>query len=195
MARSLLYNGLMQNDMDAAGHRILNLDTSNLNIGGGPISFPAQANKWLKSYDAVSRLFTGTQPLITEIGGFPAQAGNNGKFLSTNGTVLAWGSIPATYIHVKAPPYNAVGDGVTNDYAAIAQAIADAAGKTVYLPTGVYLLGSNLNISSACSLVGDGPRSTILRGVLTETDNIITLASYSIIRSLGIDGNLSNATQ
>lgn len=56
------------------------------------------------------------------------------------------GLLPA-WIDVKAAPYNAAGDGSTDDTAAIQAAIdacATAGGGTVYFPAGVYIIGGAL---------------------------------------------------
>jgi hypothetical protein len=75
------------------------------------------------------------------------------------------------YINVKAPPYNAVGDGITDDTAAI-QAALDAAKNSlqgvpgitfggmehsveVYLPNGNYLISAQLDMFDWISLKGD----------------------------------------
>lgn len=62
--------------------------------------------------------------------------------------------------NVKAAPYNAVGDGATDDTASIQAAIdacAAAGGGTVYVPEGVYLLTSTLVIGfSDVKLIGAG---------------------------------------
>jgi parallel beta-helix repeat protein len=62
-ARTYILNGLMQNDMDAAHFRIVNLGTSKLNFTG-PNDFAAQPRKWLKSYSSGTHNFTATQPDI-----------------------------------------------------------------------------------------------------------------------------------
>src|SRR5258707_12229679 len=61
-------------------------------------------------------------------------------------------------INVKHPPYNAKGDGVTDDTKAI-QAALDAAkaNEVVYLPASTYLISSTLNISR--------PNISIRRGI------------------------------
>ena len=60
-AKNLVRNGLMQNDMNAQGFRILNLDTSNLVIPGIPTQ-GAVANKWFNSYDSGTKTFGVLQP-------------------------------------------------------------------------------------------------------------------------------------
>src|SRR4030095_4824244 len=145
---NLLLNAILQNDMDAAGFKILNLDTSNLSVGAGPISFPAQASKFLNSYDSVSRLLTAAQPSTTDLADFPSVTGQSGKIMSNDGVALLWatpqggsGLANNSYLNVKQAPYNAVGDGVTDDYVAINQALLDAAGGIgVYFPKGTYLV-------------------------------------------------------
>lgn len=67
-ARNLIRNGLMQNDMDADGFQILNLNTSNLVIPGIP-SQPPVTNKWFNSYDSGSKTFGTLQPAFTNIAG------------------------------------------------------------------------------------------------------------------------------
>jgi len=50
----------------------------------------AIASNWLRSFDSTTGLFTATQPATSDLSDFPSQAGNSGKFLSTNGTVLSF---------------------------------------------------------------------------------------------------------
>src|ERR1700728_127907 len=61
------------------------------------------------------------------------------------------------YINVRSPPYNAKGDGVTDDTNAFQQALNDV-GKTgggiVFAPEGNYLIASQLTLSDATVLKG-----------------------------------------
>lgn len=67
-AHTLVRNGLMQNDMDAQGFRILHLDTSNLVIPGIP-SQTAVVNKWFNSYDSGTKTFGILRPKFTNLEG------------------------------------------------------------------------------------------------------------------------------
>jgi len=62
-----------------------------------------------------------------------------------------------SFFNVTCAPYNAAGDGVVDDTAAIANALSDAAthgGGTVYLPQGKYKLTSPLTIPTGVELRG-----------------------------------------
>ncbi|HRT61712.1 MAG TPA: glycosyl hydrolase family 28-related protein [Syntrophales bacterium] len=78
------------------------------------------------------------------------------------------GGIPqrtTTCANVKNSPYNAKGDGVNDDTAAIQRAIDNCPnGQVVYIPAGTYRLTGELRISGkSIVLRGDGQRRTHLR--------------------------------
>ena len=58
------------------------------------------------------------------------------------------------FINVKGAPYNATGDGSTDDRAAIQAAIDAAAGEIIYFPRGVYAIGATLNLRKGTRLLG-----------------------------------------
>ena len=76
------------------------------------------------------------------------------------------GGIPVYPVGVNAKdaPYNAKGDAITDDTAAIKQAIAACpAGRAIYLPAGTYRLTSSLSFrGKSIVLRGDGPSRTRL---------------------------------
>lgn len=64
-------------------------------------------------------------------------------------------------INVRLPPYNATGDGITDDTQAIQQALDDAGsrgGGIVFVPEGNYLIASQLMV----------PDATVLKGVASH---------------------------
>lgn len=99
--------------------------------------------------------------------------------------------------------FGAVGDGITDDAAAINAALADAAttsnggfGGLVYLPKGTYLCGSPLLLGNACGLIGDGPAATIVKA--SNTFNAAALIAnatqdgtqeFAFLESLQVQGN------
>lgn len=75
---------------------------------------------------------------------------------------------------VSVKDFGAVGDGVTNDTAAIQAAILAGAGRSVYFPGGSYLISSTLTIAStATRLYGDGPFASRIE---MQTNNIGIIA-------------------
>lgn len=72
-------------------------------------------------------------------------------------------------VNVKLPPYNATGDGVTSDTAAVLNAIravVAAGGGEVYFPKGTYALVNWIpeDIDAPVRFVGDGPGDVTLVG-------------------------------
>lgn len=86
------------------------------------------------------------------------------------------------YINVKNPPYNAVGNGSTDDTTAINAAIAAmvaTAGKCVYFPVGTYKITSALtSITTTTSMTpcftGDTPNASLITTPTTGTILTIT---------------------
>jgi hypothetical protein len=88
----------------------------------------------------------------------------------------------ANVINVKNAPYNAAGNGTTDDTAAIQAAISNAAwGQIVYLPAGTYLVGSTIfwqhtsgQARAWVRLQGQNQSSTVIRlkdNTFTGTSN------------------------
>ncbi|HET8685504.1 MAG TPA: glycosyl hydrolase family 28-related protein, partial [Methanosarcina sp.] len=79
------------------------------------------------------------------------------------------GSVLRTFLsktreNVSVKDFGAVGDGVTDDTAAINLALASGA-KSVFIPKGTYLVSSSLLMQSGQTLHGEGEQDTIIQAV------------------------------
>lgn len=128
------------------------------------------------------------------IGSFVGQS-VSGDTLTISKTKRLFG----TKFWVDVKTYGAVGDGVTDDTAAIESAInsLSSTGGTVYFPSGTYRCASSLDIShSNITLQGNGWTSIIFHGNGVNND-VIRIASSKTnvtIRDLAVDGNKANQT-
>jgi len=107
------------------------------------------------------------------------------------------GGIP-TYpvaINVKNAPYNARGDGTTDDTAAIKQAITTCpAGSAVYLPAGTYRLTSQLTIDrKSIVLRGAGPTATFLKNE-TTSGSVIKLTGATTSTQASVSSGYSKGS-
>lgn len=69
-----------------------------------------------------------------------------------------------SYISVKDTAYGAVGDGITDDTAAIQAAITANPGKVIYIPPGDYFVSSTITIrTSKTNIMGSGQGSTTIK--------------------------------
>ena len=102
--------------------------------------------------------------------------------------------------------YGAVGNGTTNDAAAIIAAVASIPnGGTVFFPKGTYLVGRAIPIAAGVHYLGESADSTILKAAATSFDNILgygypTTAQQTaqrdiIVENITFDGNKANRTE
>lgn len=151
----------------------------------------------------------GTYTLSIQATGFDSQSrpgtiifdpADGGQFVASNVsfTQVGTGAVIRTVqakleesISVK--DFGATGDGVTNDYTAVLNALTAGKGKAVYFPAGTYLLNSSITMDSTFSntdIYGDGPGSVIKTGdAATQATFYIRQVSNLSIRSLKFDGN------
>lgn len=78
--------------------------------------------------------------------------------------------LAAQVVNVKAPPYNATGDGATDDTAAVKAALVASAGKILYFPPGQYKLYGGLTLTAgSVHMMGAGMQSSELTWAATAT--------------------------
>lgn len=114
-----------------------------------------------------------------------------------------YASKPPAVINVKDGPYNAKGDGATNDTAAINAAIAALTpGGTLYFPPGRYMTdgGHVINVPS-CKILGSSGRAQTYNSSAqlylrngANADMLTITATQVTIRDLSLYGNYNNQT-
>lgn len=116
----------------------------------------------------------------------------------SNGTVVqpAWLNDVNTVAYgsganVKTAPYNAKGDGVTDDYAAIQAALT--ANKVVFLPSGTYRTSARLQVPAGRTIYGTGQSAIkLLDGTADHILSFANGASHVNVYDLELDGNKAN---
>ena len=121
--------------------------------------------------------------------------------IQTKGRQDSGGGGASTDIYrvVNIKDFGAVGNGITDDTAAISAAIA-ALGtyKILFFPTGVYLVGSQLEVSLASiAIFGAGRFSSTIKlknsSSIAEGQAILLLSAAGItVEDIGIEGNSTN---
>jgi hypothetical protein len=122
------------------------------------------------------------------------------KIEETNAQLAQNAKYRTNFINVRQAPYHAKGDGVTDDTAAIQQAINDAAitantyGLNVLIPKGLYIV-SGLTVPSYVTLMGEGKLS-VLKHKANSTAALIRLASNTSqmvnLLNFSVNGNKAN---
>jgi hypothetical protein len=108
---------------------------------------------------------------------------------------------------VSVKDFGAVGDGVTDDTAAIQAAINAASGRTVYVPAGTYRLNSGLSyvtsggvFTKGVALIGDGPDATVLdfrgstQAINVDTDTSNEFQMWVRLEGLKLVGSSASGT-
>jgi hypothetical protein len=86
------------------------------------------------------------------------------------GTVAITGSVNGgTELNVRT--FGAVGDGVTDDSVAIQNAVNT--GRTVYVPSGTYMIGTRILVSNSVKMYGDGMGVSVFKA----TSNLVPFIS------------------
>lgn len=139
-----------------------------------------------------------TATIVRGVGGTTAKAWSAGDRLEARISSTVLNAIGKDYISVKDPAFGAVGDGVTNDRAAIvaADAAAAAAGGKVYFPLGAYYIGSAGIVSAGNGVVWEGqvPRfvGASLFGVEILYDGVGAAVTFGSSAGLNYRNGLDN---
>lgn len=91
--------------------------------------------------------------------------------------------------------FGAVGDGVTDDYAAL-QAAFNCGKKNIFVPDGTYITSALLTVPTNVTVEGSSPsaaRIQLATGAANNT-NVISLGQYSVLRNIWIRGNWDGST-
>lgn len=116
------------------------------------------------------------------------------NFIELEPVPAARGTPSGPVLNVTASPYFADNTGVADALTPIKNALASAAGKTVYLPAGTYRVTSGLKIPDGTTIAGDGPwHTTVWFDFQTPSDTttkggFIGNGTY-IIRDLHMTGS------
>lgn len=141
-------------------------------VNGDEILAAGSIKAWASGNGATNGKFvTGTQGTIT-------QASKDASLLDSNGHIYGkskpqYENTPASsFVSVKSAPYNAKGDGTTDDTAAIQNLLnaTAAAGTIAYFPLGAYKVTNTIVVPPGAKIVGS-IWPTILASGFTDVNN------------------------
>lgn len=141
----------------------------------------------IETLDAANITLTATHPMAS----FRSVSGVWREIERSNSVITATGSSTARTLAARfadvgnVKDFGAVGDGSTDDTAAIEAALAVY--ESIYIPPGVYMLGSRLDVPAGKKIVGAGFADTILRASATGY-NGMTVGSNCVLMDFTIDG-------
>ena len=155
----------------------------------------------------------GTQAIIG-VGGVDQMTVSNAgvvtanSFVGLNGSsVTATGSTTARTLAnrfadvVNVKDFGAVGDGITDDTAAINRALYQlycrevnpAIRRSLFFPAGVYLVTGTINVPPYATLQGEGPRNSIIQMAAASAATYVVQTSDSL-QQTGADIGTNGAT-
>lgn len=149
----------------------------------------------VKPNNGVGRWFRGNAPA----GGVITDA-FDAAFFTTNGagqvSIVTNKTIPS-WVNVKDPPYNALGDANANDTAAIQLAlnsVPSSNGATIYFPKGTYLHDGLTLTNDRVQILGDGYGSILKRRTGGTKDALLVNAQQFQMRNIRMEAGLTLAT-
>lgn len=106
---------------------------------------------------------------------------NDSRIAILEGQLASIGSSSVQY-NVKAAPFNAVGNGIADDTAAIQAAINEAVANqgVVVFPTGTYKLTDTLTITGTCALVTDGASTGVILQQTVASKMFFTITASNV---------------
>jgi hypothetical protein len=113
--------------------------------------------------------------------------------LTVNGSSLM--HVPSV---VNVMTYGAIGNGTTDDTAAIQNALNDGLNKTIYFPSGIYKTTSTLTVPRYCTIVGDTRQTTLIEPKFNGNCFSLSYGSDTVteilIERIGISGTKATYT-
>mmetsp|Transcript_16975 Transcript_16975/g.18899 ORF Transcript_16975/g.18899 Transcript_16975/m.18899 type:complete len:535 (+) Transcript_16975:138-1742(+) len=96
----------------------------------------------------------------------------------------------SSVVNVKLPPYNAKGDGLTDDTRAIQDALDQTSNGIVFLPKGYYRISKTLKMAPGQSLIGIARHLTFIApvtegvgGAIVETSNSQNIIAFLSVKT------------
>ncbi|HSW81205.1 MAG TPA: right-handed parallel beta-helix repeat-containing protein [Candidatus Saccharimonas sp.] len=105
--------------------------------------------------------------------------------LTTNLQTILDNAVNSNNLSLNVKNFGAIGDGNTNDAAAIntaLQAAQGAGGATVFIPRGTYLVDQSLNVPSNCTVLGEGYDSVLQRKTGNNLVNVVAINAAQNVR-------------
>lgn len=197
-------------EVTGSGPGVVSLATGN-NVGAGAgLLFRDVTDDGIDRKLNIKTIAAGNGVTVTNGADTVQLAVNVGSGLSFDGSGKLVASTAAGVLNVKAAPFNAVGDGVTDDTAAIQAAFAGAVAqkRSLFFPAGIYMttgLVFNYTFQASMIIYGEGRERTIIRHIAGQNNNLFTLANTEspseigpngmLFKEMGFQGNYPNTFQ
>lgn len=195
-------------EVTGSGPGVVSLATGN-NVGAGAgLLFRDVTDDGIDRKLNIKTIAAGNGVTVTNGADTVQLAVNVGAGLSFDGSGKLVASTAAGVLNVKAAPFNALGDGVTNDTAAIQAALNYAAANSLSLrfPAGTYI-ATGLTFTATATghvcIVGDGSGNTLIKAPPGSTAPVFKLGvggpslgpNQMLFQGLSFKGNYPGSYQ